>query len=185
MKRSVLSGMKITSGSQVKIYITDKLILRLMVKSKPKNSVRSTSSKSVLFLSDMRECDKCGSTTTYVDKNGYSRWRRDPQTKEWLCSKCYDKYIHSPKFHEKWGQYYNSRQVKLGDKRVYAKDIPRTGVCSMCKRSVSKGEIDRTALHHLKYDDSDPLKYTIELCFNCHADLHTHKRQRNIKGQFT
>ena len=29
--------------------------------------------------------------------------------------------------------------------------------------------LKRTSLHHEKYDDSDPLKHTIEVCNSCHG----------------
>ena len=29
--------------------------------------------------------------------------------------------------------------------------------------------LTRTSIHHEKYDDSNPLKYTIELCNSCHG----------------
>jgi len=121
-----------------------------------------------------------------MNPQGWSRWRHKPNTNDWLCSKCYDRLIHIPEFHKKWGNYFNKRMVKFGDKRVYVKgeSEPRTGICSICKRSIHKGEIDRTALHHFNYDSDNPLDNTIELCFNCHADQHTHTRQRNKKGQF-
>ena len=42
---------------------------------------------------------------------------------------------------------------------------PRRGVCSIC------AFIGRTDLHHIKYEPSDPLAYTIELCRPCHAKM--------------
>jgi len=54
-----------------------------------------------------------------------------------------------------------------GKSFYYDQDI-KTGICSVCKRSVEKKQIHSTSLHHLKYDDSDPLKHTIEVCTSCH-----------------
>ena len=56
---------------------------------------------------------------------------------------------------------------------------PREGVCDACQRSKSKGEINKTALHHWKYAyqhktiKKDPLlalDNLSELCFICHTD---------------
>jgi len=51
-------------------------------------------------------------------------------------------------------------------------DPVRIGVCSFCGRSTEKREIKQTQLHHTKYDLSDPLKHTIELCVRCHRREH-------------
>ena len=48
----------------------------------------------------------------------------------------------------------------------------RIGVCSFCERSIEKGEIKQTQLHHTKYDLTNPLKHTIELCVRCHRRQH-------------
>lgn len=54
---------------------------------------------------------------------------------------------------------------------------PREGVCDVCTRSIAKGQINRTNLHHWKYEfkhnavKKDPfkvLKNLNELCFTCH-----------------
>ena len=50
---------------------------------------------------------------------------------------------------------------------VFNQDI-RTGVCHFCEKSDKKGEVSRTVLHHLKYDDSKPLAWTVEVCPSCH-----------------
>ena len=47
----------------------------------------------------------------------------------------------------------------------------KQGICSSCKF------IGYTQLHHDKYDDTDPLKYTRELCASCHG-LETAKENR-------
>lgn len=44
---------------------------------------------------------------------------------------------------------------------------PRRGICSSCNK-----EDEHTHLHHIKYDDRDPLANTIELCQSCHAFEH-------------
>jgi len=60
-----------------------------------------------------------------------------------------------------------NRIVFLGE-QITLKENPRKGICSNCGRSVKKGEIKQTQLHHEKYDKSDPLANTVELCVRCH-----------------
>ncbi len=63
-------------------------------------------------------------------------------------------------------------RVRFKDKRVFTMKQIRTGICSKCGKSVAKGEIERTVLHHIKYDPNDPLKHTVELCGFCHRVEH-------------
>ncbi len=55
----------------------------------------------------------------------------------------------------------------LGQKMVFDQDI-RTGICYFCNKEGRPKRSTRTFLHHLKYDDSDPLAWTLELCGSCH-----------------
>lgn len=59
--------------------------------------------------------------------------------------------------------------MKFQGKRVILDRIVRIGVCNWC-RAVRPFDTKQTQLHHddNKYDISDPLKYTIELCAKCH-----------------
>lgn len=41
---------------------------------------------------------------------------------------------------------------------------PRRGICSQC------GRVGFTAIHHIMYDLTNPLAYTIELCVKCHRN---------------
>jgi len=60
----------------------------------------------------------------------------------------------------------NQRRVRFQTKRVYVKDQPRTGICSLCRAQ------ERTVLHHIQYDERDVLAYTVELCQSCHSKTH-------------
>lgn len=54
--------------------------------------------------------------------------------------------------------------VTFKGKRIELDFEPRKGICSKCHK------IDnRTHLHHTQYDESDPLRYTVELCASCHG----------------
>ena len=54
----------------------------------------------------------------------------------------------------------------------------RTGVCHFCGKSDRKAEISRTVLHHLKYDDSKPLAWTVEICPSCHYKVDKKNKDR-------
>ena len=59
-------------------------------------------------------------------------------------------------------------QILFKGKYTRLKENPRTGICQLCGRSVAKGEIKYTNLHHYNYDSKNPLANTIELCVRCH-----------------
>ena len=75
----------------------------------------------------------------------------------------------------------NFQKRKLGLKKSWVsfkgKTIPldfepRTGYCSDC------GNYDEhTHLHHLKYDEKNPLDNTIELCGVCHGMRHRNNKK--------
>ena len=48
-------------------------------------------------------------------------------------------------------------------KTIYYDHPIRNEICVFCKRR------GRTYLHHRAYDDDNPLAFTVELCFRCHA----------------
>jgi len=56
----------------------------------------------------------------------------------------------------------NTQRIRFRGKQIDLDHNPRTGVCTKC------GFVGYTHLHHTKYDDTDPLKYTVELCVGCH-----------------
>ena len=56
------------------------------------------------------------------------------------------------------------------EKIVYDQDI-RTGKCYCCTKLGKAQWNQRTYLHHLFYDDTDPLSYTIEVCGKCHYKI--------------
>ena len=123
-----------------------------------------------------RKCSQCGSDKTYVKKNGHVQWYfQNKNPKLPLCGKCWA---------ESWRdknplkvRQYKQKQLEhqiffLGKSITLDKPIPRTGICTMCKMSLKKGEIKATVMHHVKYDSNNPLAYTIELCQSCHNIEH-------------
>jgi len=59
----------------------------------------------------------------------------------------------------------------------------RKGVCKRCGKK--KGQIKKTNLHHFKYDDSNKLAHTIEVCQKCHAELDPKLRHILRKNKVT
>jgi len=75
-------------------------------------------------------------------------------------------------------EFYKDKRLKYrGKSIVFDKDI-RTGVCHFCKKSTKKKEITRTVLHHLKYNNSDPLAWTVEICLSCHYKVDEKNKKR-------
>ena len=62
----------------------------------------------------------------------------------------------------------NTQRIRFKGPQIDLDFNPRTGVCMKCHKSKHLGEIKQTHLHHEKYDESNPLNYTIELCVSCH-----------------
>lgn len=109
-----------------------------------------------------RSCYACGSNTTYTNpKTGKRSWLANYGQKRnligYLCNTCNSKYVSNPKtkglnFH-----------ITFKDKRIKLDYDPKTGFCSEC------GKAAKTHMHHDKYDESDPLAHTRELCESCHG----------------
>jgi hypothetical protein len=124
----------------------------------------------VRSVPDNRVCSKCGSSKTYIDKNGNSEWYR---LKEggFCCRKCR---IRNPEVVKRANTKGNERrrfrnQQYKGKHITYLRDI-RCGVCNWC-RAVMAIDTKATQLHHddNRYDDTDHLKFTLELCLKCHG----------------
>lgn len=130
-----------------------------------------------------RICYCCGSSKTWISKKGYENWFVNRQAKEVmqiLCCKCYLRLFIQPKWNPINNPVYGPKRSKLARKRegqrrlsykgklVYLNIRPRTGICSSCGKSVHRGEIKRTHMHHIQYHDDDVLKDTQELCAACH-----------------
>ena len=134
---------------------------------------------------DKRICYCCGSSKTWISKKGYENWylNHDINTRKMihvLCTKCYNNLlvhpiwnrinnpIYGPKRSKLTRKLEGQRRLSYKGKAVYLTIRPRTGICSSCGKSVHKGEINRTHMHHIQYHDEDVLKDTQELCVNCH-----------------
>ena len=69
----------------------------------------------------------------------------------------------------------------LGGDRYFDQEI-RTGICYFCKKEGKPKRSVPTNLHHLKYDHSDPLAWTIEVCGKCHWQVDEHNRKAIAKS---
>ena len=66
----------------------------------------------------------------------------------------------------------NKKRIKFKGKTLVIDHNPRTGKCSKCDRTDML-----TNMHHTRYDESNPVAHTIELCVSCHATLHHDMRR--------
>ncbi len=65
-------------------------------------------------------------------------------------------------------EYWNKRSITYRDEKRYFDQVVRTDECYFCKKEDRKQRSEKTLLHHLKYDDSHPLAWTLEICTSCH-----------------
>jgi hypothetical protein len=75
-------------------------------------------------------------------------------------------------------------RVKFKGKRIYLRKVPRVGVCNLC-RAVVEIDCETTHMHHEKYDSSDPLKHSMEIC-PAHHNAFTFKwdnKERIVLGK--
>ena len=74
-------------------------------------------------------------------------------------------------------EFWNKRRLTyLGDEKYFDQEV-RTGVCFFCKKEGKPQRSVPTYLHHLKYDHSDPLAWTIEVCGKCHWQIDKNNRK--------
>jgi ribosomal protein L28 len=78
-------------------------------------------------------------------------------------------------------EYWNKRRLNyLGDDIYFDQEI-RTGVCYFCKKDGRTQKSQRTNLHHVKYDHSNKLDWTIEVCSSCHWQIDSKNRKAIAK----
>lgn len=132
-----------------------------------------------------RICAGCNAITSYKDKRGIEVWHWHDGHR--LCESCFNIYVRNPVYHEKWNHITNTRQLLFKNKRILLKENPRKGVCQLCGKKngekytnyKGKDAIVSTHIHHIRYDDIDPLKDTMELCNSCHLK-ETNRNRKNV-----
>lgn len=118
---------------------------------------------------DKRVCYCCGSDKTHFNNKGSPCWHLNHDSEgNVLCHNCWSRYIHSPIQNKITNPKWQPRRMQFKGKRLHLQFCPRIGVCNFC-RAVVPFDCKRTHLHHEQYDDSDPMKHTIEICISCHA----------------
>jgi len=117
--------------------------------------------------SPLRKCKFCdleawddGELVLFASASGI----RGTHGKYNVCKQCYyKKYIKKER---------TLRRMSFRNKTINLNKNPRTNICSTCGKVYPKELSTQTHLHHIKYDETDPLKHTIELCNSCHVTLH-------------
>lgn len=113
-----------------------------------------------------KRCRVCSVELT--EKNWYDVNKRQFS---YICKLCCDGYrkqfpSHNPNHPER----ISKRSLNFKKRRIILAENPRKGTCIKC------GAKDRTTvMHHLEYDEKDPLAHTIEVCQSCHNKLHNVK----------
>lgn len=129
-------------------------------------------------LESKKVCAACDSTDS-------KHWRFHDGY--WLCHSCSYKYVYSPAYSPKFIAKNNPRRIKFKGMVKMLSENPRTGVCRICDKKIgdtyincygNKAIIKQTHLHHGKYDESNPSKYTKELCASCHGKESWQQRRK-------
>lgn len=144
----------------------------------------------------LRICLDCGKEAfTIEDLEKFKKNKSSKHGRENLCNKCHhlrywtpehrQKWLEkNPEYHKKWREAHPDYMTKIlkkqfifKEKRMYPKENPRSNICSECGRSHPKDLTRQTHLHHIIYDEKNPLAWTVELCASCHVKLHKRLKQ--------
>lgn len=124
----------------------------------------------------LRKCSRCGlEAKTEEDLKLFVVKKDNKYQKGNLCKKCFNKI-----YNKKWNpinnpinsSINNPRRITFKGKQFYLVDNPRTNICSNCGKKYPEELIRQTDLHHIIYDNDNPILNTIELCLSCHTKLH-------------
>jgi len=76
-----------------------------------------------------------------------------------------------PTVNDKNREYWRKRTLTTGGRKYFFHAEIKTGVCYFCKREGRAQRSKTTVLHHVKYNNDDPLEWTIEVCTKCHYHI--------------
>ena len=76
-----------------------------------------------------------------------------------------------PTINAKNREYWKKRTMTWHKKKLFFDHKIKTGICYFCKREGRAQKSKVTTLHHLKYDNQDPLLWTVEVCNTCHFQI--------------
>lgn len=74
------------------------------------------------------------------------------------------------------------KRITFKGKRIYLKENPRKGICSICGAIIPEKQERQAPMHHEFYDEKNPASGTGELCDACHTTLHDAKRKEDLKS---
>ena len=76
-----------------------------------------------------------------------------------------------PTINDKNREYWKKRNMTWHKRKLFFDHEIKTGVCYFCKRDARAQRSRSTVLHHVKYNNDDPLDWTIEVCTKCHYQI--------------
>ena len=74
-------------------------------------------------------------------------------------------------------EFWKKRSMTYLGNKIYFDQEVRTGVCYFCKREGRAQKSRTTYLNHVKYEHSDPLAWTIEVCSSCHYQIDPYNKK--------
>jgi len=76
-----------------------------------------------------------------------------------------------PTINDKNREFWKKRSMTWRRYKIFFPSEIKTGVCYFCKKEGRAQKSRRTALHHIKYNNDDPLEWTVEVCNSCHYQI--------------
>ena len=84
-----------------------------------------------------------------------------------------------PTINAKNREIWQKRTMIWKKKKLFFDQDIKTGICYFCKKEGRRQLHPKTSLHHIKYDNQDPLLWTIEVCLKCHFQIDRDRIRRN------
>jgi len=84
-----------------------------------------------------------------------------------------------PTINAKNREIWQKRTMIWKKKKLFFDQDIKTGICYFCKKEGRIQKHPKTSLHHIKYDNQDPLLWTIEVCLRCHFQIDRDRIRRN------
>jgi len=122
----------------------------------------------------LRICRVCGRKAhTEEDLENFKKCSSSPYGRDTICTPCNNKHTREHhRAHRKEQREYRRKALNFKGKTVYPPKNTRTNICVSCSKRYPEELKRQTHLHHVFYDEDNPLAGTIELCHSCHAKLH-------------
>jgi len=88
-----------------------------------------------------------------------------------------------PGINDKNREYWKKRTMTWHKKKLFFDHEIKTGVCYFCDREGKAQGSKSTALHHILYNNDNPLEWTIEVCIKCHSKVDPRNLKQIQKSQ--